>query len=320
MLIPRFIAWALFVGLGALNAVGVRGQSYPNKPIRIFTSPAGGGNDFVARFIAQGITGPLGQPVIVENRAPLIALESAVKAPPDGYTMLFQGNVVWLMPLLRGNVSYDVMRDLSPITCAAAAPAIIAAHPSLPVKSVKELIALAKARPGQINFSTAAVGSAAHLAMELFKVMTSTNLTHIPYKGGGGAMIAALTGEVQLTVGNVGPIAPLMKSGKLKGLAITSAQPSALMPGLPTVAASGVPGFESVVWAVAFAPAKTPEAVINRLNQEIVRVLNQPEAKKQLLDYGTEVVASSQAEIVAKIKSEITTMGKVIKDAGIHDE
>ena len=312
--------WIFGTGLMMAGMGMVSGQSFPNKPVRIFTSPTGGGNDFVARLIAQGTTAPLGQPVLVENRATLIAIESVTKAPPDGYTLLFLGNTVWLQPLMRDKMSYDAVRDLVPITCAAAAPAILAAHPSLPAKSVKELIALAKARPGAINYSTSGVGSANHLAAELFKSMTGVKIVHVPYKGAAPATTALISGEVQLTVGNVGPVAPHIKAGRLKALAITSAQPSALMPGVPTIAASGVPGFESVVWAVAFAPARTPEVVINRLNQEIVRVLNQPETKKQLLDYGTEVVASSQAEIAAKMKSEIVTMGKVIKDAGIREE
>jgi tripartite-type tricarboxylate transporter receptor subunit TctC len=296
-----------------------RGQDYPNRTIRIVTSASGGGTDFVARVVSQGLTGSLGQQVIVDNRGGNIPVEIVSQAPPDGYTLLADGSSFWVTPLLQ-KAPYDPVRDFSPITLVVSAPNLLVVHPSLPVKSVKELIALAKAKPGELNFSSGGVGGGAHLSGELFKSMAGVNMVHIPYKGGGPAMIALLGGEVQLLFPNTPSAAPYMKSGKLRALAVTSAQPSVLFPALPTVSASGLPGYESGTTYGIFAPAKTAAALINRLNQEIVRVLNRTDVKEQFLNAGVEVVGSSPEQFAATMKIEMVKWGKLIKDAGIKVE
>ena len=317
MLNPRFVVGLLSVAQMVLGAGAAYGQAYPSKPVRIITTSPGSGNDFMARQIAPGMSGSLGQPVIVENRPTgFLAAEAVSKTPPDGYTLTIQGAIFWTVPLLRV-VPYDVLRDFSPISLISKQAAVLAVHPSLPVKSVKELIALAKGRPGQLNYGSSGTGGLGHLAAELFKSMAGVNLVHVPYKGQAPAIASLMSGEVQMLITDVGLVMPHVKSGKLRALAVTSNDPSALTTGLPTVAASGLPGYEMVGVTGAFAPAKTPGAIINRLNQDLVRFLNQPEVKEQLLIAGEEVVASSPEQFAATIKSSIAKLGKVIKDVGI---
>jgi tripartite-type tricarboxylate transporter receptor subunit TctC len=271
----------------------------------------------VARVVAQGISGPLGQQVIVDNRGDRIAQEIVAKAAPDGYTFHVTGTGFWVEPLLR-KLSYDPVRDFSPITLATMSPNILLVHPSFPAKSVKELIALAKSKPGGLNYASAGIGGAAHLAGELFKALAGIDIIHIPYKGAGAALTAMMGGEVQLMLVSAGSAVPPIKAGKLVALAVTSGQPSALAPGLPTVAASGLPGYEAVSMVSIFAPAKTPVVLINRLNREIVSLLNRAEEKERLFNAGAEVVASTPEELAAKMKQEIARLSKVIKDAGIR--
>jgi tripartite-type tricarboxylate transporter receptor subunit TctC len=243
-------------------------QDYPTKPVRIITTAAGGGGDFTTRQVAQGISGPLGQPVIVDNRSTgLLAAEAVSKAPPDGYTLLVTGSAVWLSSLLRP-VPYDVIRDFSPIMVIEVTPSVLAVHPSVPVHSVKDLISLAKARPGALSYGSDAIGGRGHLGVELFKAMAGVNILHVPYKGSAAANNAVLSGETQMVLNDPGVLLPHVKVGKLRALAVTTAAPSALAPGLPTVTASGLPGFELEGITGFFAPAKTPATIINRLNQE----------------------------------------------------
>ena len=300
-----------------LGAGVVSGQDYPNRPIRILTQPPGGGTDFASRLIAPGLAAGLNQQVIVDNRAGVIAIETAAKAPADGYTLLLYSNGMWLLPFLRDNVPWDPERDFSPITLATRSPNILVVHPSLPVKSVKELIALAKARPAELNYSSAGASSMNHLAAELFKAMAGADMVHVPYKGGGPALGAAVGGEVSVLFAAASPASPHVKSGRLRALAVTSAAPSALFPGLPTVAASGLPGYEATLILGIFAPAKSSAAIINRLNREIVRVLDLPDVKERFLNAGVEAVGSSPGELAAAIKADMARWGKVIKDAGI---
>ena len=318
MLILRFGACLFPLALMVAGANAASGQDYPNKPIRIVTAAAGGANDFTARLIAQGISGPLGQAVIIDNRAGTFSVETVAKALPDGYTVLLYGSAIWLTTFLRDTVPWDPVRDFSPITMADRLPNILVLHPSVAANSVRELIALAKARPGELNYASGPAGATSHLAGELFKVMAGINVVRIPYKSGGAVVIATMGGEVQLSFPSAGAATPHLKSGRLRALAVTSAQPSALTPGLPTVAASGLPGYESVSTTGIFAPAKTPGAIINRLNQEIVRVLNQVETKERLLSNGAEAVPSSPEQLTAYIRSEIATTGKMIKTVGIR--
>jgi tripartite-type tricarboxylate transporter receptor subunit TctC len=320
MVLGGSVAYSQTTSTGSGQAASTSsGQAYPNKPVRIVATEPGGNGDFIARLIAQGISGVLGQPVIVENRAGMIGGETVAKAPPDGYTLICNGGGLWLAPFVRDKVPYDPVRDFSPITLTHRAPVLIVVHPSLPVKSIKELIALAKASPGVLDFSVGSIGSSPHLAAELFKSMANIDMVRIPYKGGGAAAIIALiSGEVHLSFASAASVAPHVKSGRLRALAVTSAEPSALAPGLPTVAASGLPGYELEVTTGLFAPAKTPEVIINRLNQEIVRFLNTAAAKEKSLSAGAEAAGTSPEEFAAYIKAEMTRMGKVIKDAGIR--
>ncbi len=295
-------------------------QPYPSKPVRIVTSEVGGGNDFIARLMAPGLTGRLGQQVIIDNRPSGVIPGSTVsKAPPDGYTLLVYGGTFWLGPLLQDNVPYDVLRDFAPISLLTSSPNLLVVHPSLPVKSVKDLIALAKARPGELNYGSPSAGAAQHLAAELFKAMAGVDIVRVPYRGNGPALTALIGGQVQLTFA-VASAGPHIQSGRVKALAITSARRSPLFPGLPTIAESGLHGYEATAMQGIFAPAKTSPSLIQRLNEEVVRVLNQPDVKARLFNVGVETVGSSPEEFSATMKSEIARMGKVIKDAGIRAE
>ena len=317
MLTIRSVASIFAVAVMALDAGLVASQDYPSKPIRISTVQTGGATDFLARLIANGITGPLGQPVIVENRPTLVAIQTGIKAPPDGYTIIVSGGTMWYGILLQSKPLWDPVNDFSPITIAVSAPDVIVVHPSLPVKSVKDLIALAKARPGELNYGLGSPGGATQFAAELFKSKAGVNIVAIPYKGSGPAMNGLLGGEVQVGFENTISTTSHIKSGRLRAVAVTSLKPSALVPGVPTVTASGLPGYESGSQQGVVAPAKTPASIVRRLNQEIVRVLNMPDVKQKLFDNGAETVGSSPEEFAAKIKYDLEWRGKVIKDAGI---
>ena len=316
MRLSRWVVSIILAGSLTLATGAASGQAYPSKPIRIITGGAGSGNDFTARQIVQGISGPLGQPVIVDNRTGPLATEAVWKAPADGYTVLVIGGALWIRPLLE-KVGYDALRDFSPITLTEKTTNIVAVHPSLPVKSVKDLIALARARPGELNFGSTAPGSSNHLAAVLFKSMAGIDIVGVPYKSSSPVITALIGGEVQLAIIDVGLVLPHVKTGRLKALAITSMEPSPLAPGLPTVAASGLPGYESVSLVGVLVPVKTPAPIINRLNQEIVRVLNMAEVKERFLNAGIEVVTSTPEEFAATIKSDFAKWSKVIRDAGV---
>ncbi len=311
---------ALSMIVAALGTVAAQG--YPVKPLRIIVPGTGGAGDFTARLIAQGISGPLGQQVIIDNRPTgIVPGELTAKAPADGYTLLLSGSSLWLAPYMQDSVLYDPVKDFAAITLATSSPNVAVVHPSVPAYSIRELIALARSRPGALNYGSGGAGTSQHLAGELFKTMARVNIVRIAYKGGGPAAIAdLLSGQTQL----VFPTAPLaaqhITSGRLRALAVTSAESSALVPGLPSIAASGLPGYESISMYGMFAPARTPEAAIARLNQEIVRVLSSADAKAKFFSMGVEAAGSSSEHLAAKVKSEMTRMGKVIRDAGIRAE
>ena len=319
MLTKRSVVWIFSIATMVSGAGMTCSQPFPNKPIRIITSEQGGGTDFATRLIAQRLADPLGQPVIIENRPSIINGEIVAKASPDGYTLVIGNSGLWIQPLMK-NTPYDPVRDLAPISMLARSPNVLTAHPELPAKSVKELIALAKAKPGALNYGSSGEGTSNHLGMELFKFMAGVNIVRVNYKGAGPALTALIGGEVQLYVASSGVVAPQLKSGKLRALAVTSAQPSALVPELPTVAASGLPGYELISIYAMFAPAKVPDAVIRRLNQEVVRVLGRPDVKDKFFNVGVETVGSTPDQLAISIKSEMARMGKVIKTAGIHAE
>ena len=313
---PLSAAAMICIGLTVVGAGSACGQDYPNKPIRIVTSSAGGNGDFNARLIALGLTRALDQPVIVENRGgSTVPGEIVSKATPDGYTLLAYGSTLWTQALLD-KTPFDPIKDFSPITLTSMSPSVLVVHPSLGVKSVKELIALAKSKPGAFNYAMAQSGSPAHLGGELLKSMAGIDMVGIPYKGAGPALNELIGGQVQFMFASAASVAPHVKSGKLIALAVASAQPSALFPGLPTVATT-VPGFESGSTQGIWAPAKTPAALIKRLNQEIVRYLNGADVKEKYMSIGAEAVGNSPEQFAAVIKSDMARLGKLIKDAGI---
>ena len=319
MLNLRCVVAMVAVGMMVLGAGVVSGQAYPSKPIRIVTAAAGAGSDFSSRVIAQALSEPLGHQVIVDNRASgIIASEVVSKSPPDGYTLTVGGSAHWIRPLFA-RMPYDPVKDFATITLVSKDAFVLVAHPSMPVKSVKELIALAKSRPGQLNYGTSGTGSTQHLATESFAAMAGIKLTHVPYKGSAMAITDLLAGESQVMINDVGLVMPHAKTGKLRALAVTTAEPSALVPGLPTIA-SEVPGFEAVSMTGFWAPAGTPAAVITRLNQETVRALNRADIKERFLKAGSETVGNSPEQFAALIKADISRITKVIKDAGLKVE
>lgn len=315
VLVVTVAAGAMVAGHGASWA-----QEFPGKVIRVYTSQAGSPSDFIARILAQGISTGVGQPAIVDNRVGTTAVEALIKSPPDGHTLLLYGPVVWLLPYLRDNVPWDPEKDLLPVSIATKTPNLVVVHPSIPVKSIKELIALAKARPGELNYGSGLTGSSNHLAAELFKSMTRVNIVRVAYSGPAAAFTAVIAGQLQMAFPDAGSATQHVKSGRIRALAVTSAEPSALAPGLPTVAASGVPGYELELLSMMFAPARTPPTVVLRLQQEIQRTVHRPEVKERLFNSGVESVGSTPEQAMTKIKSEMVRMGKVIKDAGIRSE
>jgi len=307
---------ANFAGLMVI-AVAACAQDYPNKPIRIITSPAGGGNDVPARLLAQGIAGSLGQQVVVDNRPTVLIAELAMKAPPDGYTLLFSGGPHWLGHFFE-KTSYDPVKDFAPISIVDRQPVILVVHPSMPVKSVKELIALAKAKPGQLNYASGAPGGSNHLAAILFNYMAGVDILRIPYSGSSPGMIALIGGHVHMMFPAAGGATAHVKAGRLRALAVGSAEPTPLAPGVPTVAAMGVPGYVSDAVHAVFAPVKTPTPIVDKLNQEIARYLKTADAKEKFFNTGMDAVSSSPGELTDMMRSEMARIAKVVKAAGIN--
>ena len=293
-------------------------QNWPLKPVRIITAEPGTGNDLIARLIVPYLSNAFGQQFIVDNRG-LVAVDMVAKAAPDGYTLLSYGPPLWLTPLLR-QVSYDPLRDLAPITLAGSSPNILAIHPSVPAKSVSELLLLAKQRPGELNYSSSSTGSSPHLAAELFKSMAGINIVRVPYKGSSQALVGLVGGQVHLMFPNAGTVAPHLKSTRVRALAVTTSAPSALVPGLPTLSASGVTGYESASQFALFAPAGTPSAIIERLNREMIAALRKPDVTERLFGSGVEVTTGTPTELAVTMKSEMAKWGKLIKETGIREE
>jgi tripartite-type tricarboxylate transporter receptor subunit TctC len=305
--------------LGGIAAAAVAADSFPNRPIRFVTAAVGGGNDFTARVIAHGLSANLGQQVIVDNRGGSHIPQLIVsKATPDGYTLLVQNNTVWVAPLLE-KVGYDHWSELVPISLTARTPNVLVVHPSLPVSSVRELIAAAKAAPGQLNYASGVVGSSNYIAAEVFKAMAGVNMTRISYKGTGPALNDVVAGQVKIMFATTTSSWGHVKTGRLKALAISSAEPSPLAPGLPTIAASGVPGYKAEAIYAMWAPARTPRPILARLHEEVVKVLTTPENRERFLTSGAEVVASTPEVLAAEIKSEVARLEKIFKGAGIRE-
>ncbi len=308
----RLPVYVLAAGLAAQAAAPAGAQNYPVKAIRIVTSPAGGGNDFPARLIARALTGPLGQQIVVDNRATILIADIVRQAPPDGYTLLVTGSAHWIGPLID-KVTYDPFRDFATITLIDRAPSVLVVHPSMPLKSVKQLIALAKARPGEMNFSVGGPGTSNHLGAILFNHMAGVNIVTVPYKGTAPALTAVMSGEVHAMFGSAGSVAPHMAAGRLRALAVGSAQPSQLAPGVPTVAQAGLPGFLSEALHALFAPAGTPAPVVALLNREVGNYLRSPEAQAIFLKAGIEPSPGTPEEFTAIMRSEVKRIGAVLK-------
>ena len=317
MLRSRVAAWPCLVGILILGADVASGQDkYPGKLVRIVTATPGSNHDWGARLVAQELTPRIGQRVIVENRGTIAIEYVAREAQPDGYTLLFYGSTVWLQPYLT-KANWDPVGDLAPITLAMSSPNVLVVHPSLPVKSVKDLIALAKARPGALNYSAGGGGSTPHIAAELFNYMANVRIVRINYKGSGPSMIGLLVGEVQMMFAALGPIVPHVKQGKVRALAVTTPNRSRLIPDLPPVGDT-LPGYASEAVIGFFAPRKTSASIVKLLNHEIVQSLKAADSQV-LFNAGVEVVGNSPEEFAGFIKSEMTRMGQVIKSASFNN-
>src|SRR5450759_2968719 len=314
----RLPLWLCPAGMMVFGAGMGYAQNYPDKPIRVYTTGAGGASDVATRIMAQAMSGSFAQRMVVENRA-IVGVEIVAAAPPDGYSRLHYSNVIWLMPLLRSNVSWDPFRDFVPIVLTQSTPNLLVVHPSLPVKTVRELINFAKARPGKLNYASSSTGAGNHVAAELFKAMAGVDIVRVNYKGAGVALNDVISGQIQVMFPSAGSATQYVKAGRLRALAVTSLGPSALAPDMPTVAAAGLPGYESVSMTGMFAPAKTPDWIIRGLHQEIVLALRKPEVKERFLNSGMEVAAGSPEDFAATIKSEMTRVGKIISDAGLRE-
>jgi tripartite-type tricarboxylate transporter receptor subunit TctC len=297
---------------------------YPVRPVRFIVAQTPGGSaDFVARLITAELGKRLGQQFVVENRggaSGIIATEIAVKATPDGYTLLLVASPFAVNPSLYSKLPYDPLADLAPITLPATAPNILVVNLALPVRSVKDLIELARAKPGQLNFGSSGQGGSPHLAGEMFKLMADVDIRHVPYKGAGAAMVDLIAGQIQLNFASMPSAIVHVRSGKLRAIAVTSLARSQLTPDLPTVAESGLPGFETGAWQGIFAPRNTPPATILLLNGEIARAVHQPEIRKQLAAEGAEPVANSPAEFARWLRAEIAKWAKVVKAANVRVE
>jgi tripartite-type tricarboxylate transporter receptor subunit TctC len=296
-------------------------NGYPTKSIRIIVpQSAGGSTDLAARIVTQRLGDALGQPIVVDNRpgaGSLNGTETVAKAPPDGYTLLAVAASFTINPSLHEHLPFDPIRDFAPVTRFVALPHILVVHPSLPVKSVKELIALAKAKPGELNYASSGVATSTHLAAELFKHMTGTEMVQVPFKGGAPGVVGLLSGQVQLYFATISTALPHVKAGKLRALAVTTAKRSVVAPEYPTIAEAGVPGYEHASWVGLLAPAKTPAAIVNRLNAESVKIVANPEVKTLFLRDGLEPVGDTPREFAAVVKLEVAKWMKVVKAAGI---
>ena len=315
----RFVAQLVVIATVAGYASLTSGQTYPTRPIRLLTAGAGGGSDIAARVIAQGLSAKLGQPVVVDTRVGgVIIAEIAARAQPDGYTLLVYSGTLWLVPLMQEKPTYDTLRDFSPITLVGSSPMVLVVHPAVPAKSVTELIALAKAKPGELNCATGPRGATPHLAAELFKSMAGIAVLQVAYRSVGAAVTDLLGGRIQMMFPNAGAVMAHIKAGRLRGLGVGSAHPSPLAPGLPAIAESGLPGYEGVALFGMFGPAGVPPALIRRLNAGTVQVLQSPEVREKLFNASMEVIGGTPATLLAQIQSDTAKLGKVIKAANIR--
>jgi tripartite-type tricarboxylate transporter receptor subunit TctC len=313
---------AAFLGCTALQAAA---QTYPVRPIRIVIPfPPGSGADILARAVGTKLTERWGQQVLVDSRpgaSGVIAAEIVIKAPADGYTLMLGTSSSHAINVsLRQKLPYDPVRDFAPVSLVAFVPLLLVAHPSVPVKSAQELIAFARARPGQLNFASAGTGTTAHLAGELFKSMAGIDMVHVPYKGSPQALLDTISGQVSLVFAPILTALPQVTTGKLKALAVTTPRRSPSAPDVPTVAEGALPGYEATLWYGLFAPAGTPREIVMRLSGEVVAILGLPDARESLQQQGAVPAGNSPEEFAAHVKSEIAKWAKVVKTAGVRPD
>jgi tripartite-type tricarboxylate transporter receptor subunit TctC len=315
---------ALLCSIAAGFTVQAGEAAFPAKTVRIIVpAPPGGGTDILARTLAQRFTEVWGVQTIADNRpgaSGIIGSDIVAKAAPDGHTLLLAFTTHVTNPSMQANMPYDTINDFAPVSRVAVIPNVLVVHPSLPVRTVKEVISLAKSRPGQLAYATAGAGSATHLSAVLLESMAGVKLLHIPYKGAAPAQQDLLGGQVTLMFGNMASTMPHVQTGRLRAIAVTGAARSAAAPHLPTIAETGLPGYESSAWFALLAPGRTPAAVVNRINAETVAALNLPQVKDRLAAQGAEALPGTPAELGAYIRAELVKWGKVIREAGIRAE
>jgi tripartite-type tricarboxylate transporter receptor subunit TctC len=311
---------ALFLAV-ALQCGPAAAQTYPSGPVRLIVPyPPGGGTDSLSRLLALKLNETWGQPVVVENRGGAngtIGTAAVAKSPPDGHTVLIVPIGFAVNPNLYKNLPFDTVRDLAPVSQLSSNPSLLVVHPSLPVRTVKELIALLKAHPDEINYASSGNGSTPHLATELFKLMTGTRMTHVPYKGGGPATIDVVAGHVPVYIMSPVQAAPHVKSGRMRALAVTSAKRDPAFPDLPTIAEAGVPGYAMINWYGMLVPAGTARPVVNKLQADTARILKLPEVRDRLATEGATVVGSTPEEFAAFLKEEMAKAARIVKAAGM---
>jgi len=309
---------------GSAVALGASAQTYPSRPVRfIVPFPPGGGNDIVGRIVALRLSEALGQPVVVDNRGGAggtIGTDIVAKSPPDGHTLLINNISLAVNATLFEKLPYDTLRELAPVTLVGRQPNLLVVNPSVPAQSVRELLALAKAKPGQINYGSGGVGTASHLATELMKLTAQIELVHVPYKGLGPALTDLIGGQVQLIISTMASASPQVKAGKLRALAVTTARRSSFFPEVPTMDEAGVRGYEFDTWYGLLVPAGTPRPIVQRLNQETARVLNSAAVKEQFTPQGLEAAPGSPEQFGAYLKAEVDKWRKVVKASGAKPE
>jgi tripartite-type tricarboxylate transporter receptor subunit TctC len=315
-------AFAAFVAAATLTAASFGQQPYPNRSVRLIVPyTAGGPTDIQARLIAQKMSQSWGQQVVVDNRTGaggIVAAEIAARAKPDGYTIILVTSAHVTLPSLTPKMPYDAIDDFAPITVVSSTPYVLVAHPSLGAKSVKELIALLKAQPGKLTFASTSSGGGSHIAGELFKLQANVDMLHVPYKGSGAAMPDLVGGRVPIMFENIVSVMPYVKSGKLNALALSSIKRSPIVPDLPTVAESGLPGFDVSNWFALLAPAGTPPAITGQLHKEVTRILGTEEMRTRLASQGADPIGGTPEECAKYMRAELVKWAKVIKEAGIR--
>jgi len=306
--------------LGCLPLMAAAQGAYPHKPIRMIVPyPPGGPTDVLGRIVAQKLSESLGQQVVVENRpgaSGMIGAELVAKAAPDGYTLLTNASIHVINPSLYPKMNFDALRDFAPVSLIAQVPLILVVNPGLPVKSVQELIALGKAEPNRLNFGSSGNAAAPHLAGESFKIATGIQMQHVPYKGSAPALTDLIGGQVQLIFDSMPSAMPHVKSGKIRALAVTTAKRSPTVPDLPTIAESGVPGFDISTWYGVWAPAGTPKDIVNKVSAEIAKALQQPAVRERLAALGAEPVGNTPEEFAAYCQSELAKWSKIVRESG----